>query len=217
MPKSKKRQKRLVKEIEFKICKGKSLVVSMGFPSIGLDRIIIENNQGVVEVKAQGRSRFEFSDKKIGPHACDFWLSNPPKNILLEDYIISQFWGQFTWGDLAKFQSSRVFKKSINVAIKELIAEFESKAVGRLNGIVEQFRNPRYKVLKNGQIQNSVIPGKYGGYRPRKIFGRLDCKAGMCMKKENRVFFLTWQDAIDAGYRPCKNCNPTSDDAYPNR
>jgi methylphosphotriester-DNA--protein-cysteine methyltransferase len=65
-----------------------------------------------------------------------------------------------------------------------------------------------YKVIKNNQIVNSDVPGLYAGWRSGKIFGRLDCKSGLRMKKENRVFFLTYQDAIDSGYRPCKNCKP---------
>jgi len=71
-----------------------------------------------------------------------------------------------------------------------------------------------YRVLKNGILVSSPIPGKYAGWRPGKIFGRLDCRSGMRMKKENRVFFLTWEDAIAAGYRPCKNCKPTPHDVY---
>ncbi len=71
-----------------------------------------------------------------------------------------------------------------------------------------------YKVLKNGKIIKSPIPGRYAGYKRKKIFGRLNCKSGMRMKKENRVFFLTWGDAINEGYRPCKNCKPTPNDTY---
>jgi methylphosphotriester-DNA--protein-cysteine methyltransferase len=67
----------------------------------------------------------------------------------------------------------------------------------------------KYKVLKNGRIIESDVPGKYAGWKPGKIFGRLDCKSGMRIKKENRVFFLTWDDAINAGYRSCKKCKPT--------
>jgi methylphosphotriester-DNA--protein-cysteine methyltransferase len=67
----------------------------------------------------------------------------------------------------------------------------------------------KYKVLKNGRIIESDVPGKYAGWKPGKIFGRLDCKSGLRMKKENRVFFLTWDDAILAGYRTCKKCRPT--------
>lgn len=65
-----------------------------------------------------------------------------------------------------------------------------------------------FKVIVNGQTVESAVPGLYAGWRPGKIFGRLDCKSGLRMKKKNRVFFLTYQDAIDSGYRPCKNCKP---------
>jgi len=71
-----------------------------------------------------------------------------------------------------------------------------------------------YKVIKNGQVVHTKTPGRYAGWRPGKIFGRLDCKSGMRMKKQNRVFFANWKDAVSAGYRPCKNCKPTPKDTY---
>ena len=71
-----------------------------------------------------------------------------------------------------------------------------------------------YKVIKGGEVIEIQNPGRYAGWRLGKIFGRLDCKSGMRMKKENRVLFASWQDAIDAGYRPCKKCNPTPKDIY---
>ncbi|MEK7066546.1 MAG: Ada metal-binding domain-containing protein [Patescibacteria group bacterium] len=67
-----------------------------------------------------------------------------------------------------------------------------------------------YLVLVAGRTIESIKPGQYAGWKKGKIFGRLDCKSGMRMKKENRVFFLTWADAISAGYRPCKNCKPVN-------
>lgn len=70
----------------------------------------------------------------------------------------------------------------------------------------------KYKVLKDGKTTESDIPGKYAGYKRGKIFGRLDCKSGMRMNTENRVFFLSWDDAISQGYRPCKNCKPLPND-----
>lgn len=73
-----------------------------------------------------------------------------------------------------------------------------------------------YLVLKNNQIINSFKPGKYAGIKTYKIFGRLNCGTGMSAKKENRVFFLTWADAIEAGYRPCKNCRPTVENTNKN-
>ena len=67
-----------------------------------------------------------------------------------------------------------------------------------------------YRVLKDGGSVRSRKPGRYAGNVTHKIFGRLDCASGKrLMKPENRVFFLTWDDAIAAGYRPCKKCRPT--------
>jgi len=45
-----------------------------------------------------------------------------------------------------------------------------------------------YTILKDMVFIKSKIPGEYDGLEPGKIFGRLDCKSGMRIKKENRVF-----------------------------
>ena len=71
-----------------------------------------------------------------------------------------------------------------------------------------------YKILKDGVIVKSTVPGRYAGWKPGKIFGRLDCKSGLKMKKVNRVFFMSWEDAVAAGYRPCKKCRPAPQDNY---
>lgn len=72
-----------------------------------------------------------------------------------------------------------------------------------------------YKVIKDGKIVESRVPGKYAGHGPRKIFGRLDCWSGKDkMHKKNRVFFLTLEDAIRAGYRPCKVCRPLLEEDF---
>lgn len=65
-----------------------------------------------------------------------------------------------------------------------------------------------YKILTPDGFIISDKPGLYAGYKPKKIFGNLSCKSGMRMKKENRVFFFCIDDAIECGYRPCKNCKP---------
>ena len=45
-----------------------------------------------------------------------------------------------------------------------------------------------------------------GGNRQLKIYGTLQCKSGKRMKKENRVFFSSENEALNAGYRPCGHC-----------
>ncbi len=47
-----------------------------------------------------------------------------------------------------------------------------------------------------------------GGNRKLKIYGLLSCKSGRRMKRENRVFFTSLEDAMNQHYRPCGNCMP---------
>lgn len=63
----------------------------------------------------------------------------------------------------------------------------------------------------DGTIYESTEPGLLGGYRVRKIYGRLDCpSANRHLAKggyaKHRVFFATETSAIAAGYRPCGIC-----------
>ena len=62
----------------------------------------------------------------------------------------------------------------------------------------------------------SPQPGRLGGHRRTRIYGRLDCPAaGRAIDRggylNHRVFFASVQDAVSAGYRPCAVCLP---DAY---
>jgi methylphosphotriester-DNA--protein-cysteine methyltransferase len=65
----------------------------------------------------------------------------------------------------------------------------------------------------DGWIRASKTPGKLGGHRQLKIYGRLDCPsalrfiaAGHYVK--HRVFFKDEATAIAAGFRPCAKCLP---------
>ena len=71
-----------------------------------------------------------------------------------------------------------------------------------------------YKLLdSNGEEYISNVPGKLGGNKKLKIYGRLDCPSAIkWIEKgyytQNRVFFLDEETAIEAGYRPCGICMP---------
>jgi len=45
-----------------------------------------------------------------------------------------------------------------------------------------------------------------GGNMKLNIYGTLHCRSGKRMKRENRVFFASENEAINNGYRPCGNC-----------
>lgn len=46
----------------------------------------------------------------------------------------------------------------------------------------------------------------FGGNLKLGIYGKLNCKSGKRMKKENRVFFGSEKEAIEQGFRPCGHC-----------
>jgi methylphosphotriester-DNA--protein-cysteine methyltransferase len=46
----------------------------------------------------------------------------------------------------------------------------------------------------------------FGGNSILKIYGTLQCKSGKRMKKKNRVFFISTEQAKEQGYRPCGHC-----------
>ena len=65
----------------------------------------------------------------------------------------------------------------------------------------------------DGKSYESPTPGSLGGYKPRKIYGQLNCPnalrwiaRGYYVKQ--RVFFKDEEAAKAAGFRPCSICMP---------
>lgn len=46
----------------------------------------------------------------------------------------------------------------------------------------------------------------FGGNKKLKIYGRLGCRSGKRLYKDNRVFFISEQEALQKGFRPCGHC-----------
>lgn len=61
---------------------------------------------------------------------------------------------------------------------------------------------------RSRKLKELIDAGKvrFGGNRRLKIYGTLSCSSGKRMKAENRVFFESQSEAINAGYRPCGHC-----------
>jgi methylphosphotriester-DNA--protein-cysteine methyltransferase len=57
-------------------------------------------------------------------------------------------------------------------------------------------------------------PGRFGGHRVARIYGRLDCPSALRAiarggpYPRHRVFFADEAAAVGAGYRPCARCLP---------
>ena len=61
----------------------------------------------------------------------------------------------------------------------------------------------------------SATPGRLGGHRRSRIYGRLDCPGALWHIAKggyvtNRVFFADVETAVAAGYRPCAVCMPAA-------
>jgi methylphosphotriester-DNA--protein-cysteine methyltransferase len=54
-------------------------------------------------------------------------------------------------------------------------------------------------LIRKGQIA-------FAGNGKLKIYGLLKCNSGKRIKRQNRMFFATEQEASEAGYRPCSHC-----------
>ncbi|MCX2678651.1 metal-binding protein [Galbibacter sp. EGI 63066] len=66
----------------------------------------------------------------------------------------------------------------------------------------------RHSEISDRDIRNRIKKQKicFGGNHKLKIYGTLSCTSGKRMKRENRVFFATEQEADDNGFRPCGHC-----------
>ena len=52
------------------------------------------------------------------------------------------------------------------------------------------------------------------GNRRLKIYGKLNCRSGKKMKRGNRVFLASVDDAETNGFRPCGHCMPVAYKAW---
>lgn len=72
----------------------------------------------------------------------------------------------------------------------------------------------RYRLMDaHGVAYDSATPGRFGGHRRTKIYGRLDCASARRWIARghyvrHRVFFADESSARSAGYRPCAVCLP---------
>ncbi len=66
----------------------------------------------------------------------------------------------------------------------------------------------RHSEISDQDLRRSIkaLHIQFGGNSQGQIYGTLRCKFGKRMKRKNRVFFVSTQEAIAAGYRPCGNC-----------
>lgn len=62
--------------------------------------------------------------------------------------------------------------------------------------------------ITNQDLHNKIRKKEilFAGNVRLKIYGQLNCRSGKRMKNQNRVFFISEQEALAHGYRPCGHC-----------
>jgi len=67
-----------------------------------------------------------------------------------------------------------------------------------------------YKI-SDSELRSKIKKGEicFGGNQKLKIYGTLKCASGKRMKRENRVFFSSEENAKQNGFRPCRHCMKT--------
>jgi methylphosphotriester-DNA--protein-cysteine methyltransferase len=71
----------------------------------------------------------------------------------------------------------------------------------KIESVIKRFNDDN---AKHNKIKQRKI--RFGGNLKLKIYGTLSCASGKRMKRENRVFFLSENEAIEKGFRPCGYC-----------
>jgi len=78
---------------------------------------------------------------------------------------------------------------------------------------VKEDRQTYRLIGRDRRSYESTTPGRFGGNRSTRIYGRLDCRGARRVIERggyvaNRVFFADEEIAIAAGFRPCAVCLP---------
>lgn len=65
-----------------------------------------------------------------------------------------------------------------------------------------------HPTLTDSAVRRLIRTGaiRFGGNARLKIYGLLSCSSGKRMKRANRVFFPSEDEAMQHGYRPCGHC-----------
>lgn len=63
-------------------------------------------------------------------------------------------------------------------------------------------------VKRHAVGKEQILPEFYIGNKQSKIFHNPECSSAKRMSDENKVIFNSSEEASNAGFRPCKRCNP---------
>jgi micrococcal nuclease len=103
----------------------------------------------------------------------------------------------YTW--LVENGYAQIMTIPPNVAYQDLLLELQTKTREENRGLW---------ALNEAKANQEKPQFPYIGNKNSKKFHHYFCGSVGNMKEKNKVFFLSREDAIEAGYVPCKRCKP---------
>jgi len=107
-----------------------------------------------------------------------------------EDYYLAFYSGNVT--------------SSISNPEKKVLSKTPSNAIENKNEIYTDEENEEL----SSNVDKNLTEGNFIASKESDKFHKPDCIYAKKIKDENKIYFLTRDAAISAGYKPCKRCNP---------
>jgi hypothetical protein len=123
-------------------------------------------------------------------------IPDMPKDIFILCVIFLVGIGSFLLGKY----SANEEKRGVDLRITNTPLTSEQPATD------EKTHSPSTRTLNIAQPTNSSAPGMYLGSRGGTTYHLPWCSGAKRIKEENKIWFLTKEDAVSKGYKPASNC-----------
>ena len=142
---------------------------------------------------------------KVGHHGSDTSTSYPFLREIMPEYAVIQVGKGNSYGHPAEDTLSRLRDADVKVYRNDLQGTIVCTSDGKSVEFVAE-KNETFQINPTETVPDADIGIEYIGNKNSKKFHLPTC-ANLPAEK-NRVFFDTRQEAVDAGFSPCGNCNP---------
>ncbi len=142
-------------------------------------------------------------------------VEDDPRGVVWE-YIGSTQSGEVVPAGSAKEALPSSFSRSIerDREVADFSEDLESKEDQSSDSSSEDDLKAEEEIATEGEVETdrqddeAVGGGRYVASTTSNKYHRADCRYAEKIKKENRIYFSDAWEAREAGYSPCKVCNP---------
>ena len=150
---------------------------------------------------------------KVGHHGSNTSTTASFLNAINPKYAVIQLASNNEYGHPSAEVISRLREKNIEIYRNDLDGTIVAKSDGnsikfnkKPNSKMVESSAPVQKDKTEKKVVNDREEGAYIGNKNSKIFHKSSC--GSLPAEKNRVYFNSVEEALGAGYRGCKKCNP---------